>query len=133
MIATLTKTEHSGKIASNRKESSFSSQLTVIDYASKPENPYMRQAIVARFYHTTSRVYCCIWINTKEIHVTGGAFAGGYGYHRASAALESACADAGVQLDKAFGGYGDQAMEEALLAIAKAIGLGDPVILDAHA
>ncbi len=62
----------------------------------------------ARFYmgrsSSSSVVYCCLWVNAKHaktgeyISVSGKGNAGGYGYHKESAALQGALTDAGVEL-----------------------------------
>ena len=98
--------------------------------------------VVARFYMGRSRnassVYCSIWVNGEGIHTAGHGTAGGYGYHKTSAALSSALSSAGIELwgspydgendhtengQRAYiGGCGDQAMRSALLAVARATG-----------
>lgn len=123
MKATIIKPNCQGNVASNRKENSFTGQWTVLDYGHKHENPYKREAIVARFYQTNARAYCCVWLNTDTVHCIGGAHAGGYGYHRQSQALQDALGNAGVRLDADIGGVGDSAMREALMAVAVALGL----------
>lgn len=117
----------------------------------------MYNCITARFYMgrsaSASTVYCSVWINKRGIrqpdgsyspsfHTSGRGSAGGYGYHKASAALGEALGSAGVLLfgspyrrdeDKALsakdrkrpahiGGCGSTAMEEALKAVAVALG-----------
>lgn len=62
----------------------------------------------------------------------GGGRAGGGGYHKPSAALCAALSDAGVNLDENISGAGDGAMEAAIEAIAKAVGVKKPIIHVAH-
>lgn len=133
MKAIINKNDCQGNVAGNRKENRFTDQWTVIDFAEKHENPYRREAIVARFYQTAARAYCCVWINSNIVHCIGGAYAGGYGYHRQSEALQGALSNAGVFLDANIGGAGESAMREALMAVAAALGLKDPLIFEAHA
>lgn len=47
----------------------------------------------------------------------GKGKAGGYGYHRASAAVERAIFNAGIALDESISGRGDGAITDAVLAI----------------
>ena len=51
----------------------------------------------------------------------GRAYAGGYGYHRSSAAAAWAIKAAGVDLSEDIAGRGDQAIAAAVEAIARAI------------
>jgi hypothetical protein len=131
MQATITKTSYTGKVASNRKEKNFTEQLTVVTI--RPDEMVMRDTIQARFYHTGSRVYCCVWIHAKDCHTAGGGFAAGGGYHRKSAALESALNDAGITLSESVHGVGDAAMVDALQAVAFALGFTMYTVFEAHA
>lgn len=98
----------------------------------------------ARFYmgrsSSASVVYCALWVHGKDKWFSGKGSAGGYGYHKQSAALEEAIRSAGIEVYGAnyahsdsreapnfknrahIGGCGDSSMDEALLAIARAIG-----------
>lgn len=72
-----------------------------------------------------STVYASIWVHgdTKGANYRSGhGSAGGYGYHKLSAALGEAIGSAGIELSERIGGVGERAMEDALLAIAKAQG-----------
>jgi len=72
--------------------------------------------------------YCAVFFSGLPEYRVGYAKAGGYGYHKASAAFESACLSAGVTFDKGVGGVGDSAVREALLALGRAIvGEGVPL------
>lgn len=96
----------------------------------------------ARFYmgrsRSASNVYCSLWVHCGDVDVSGTGTAGGYGYHKESAALQSAITSAGIELygdcyardgedqdleKRAYiGGVGSEAMRSALLAIARAAG-----------
>lgn len=116
MKAVLTKSRHDGKVAQNRKEKHFYGQYTVLD--SKDG----RELVTIRVYHTNSRAYAAVWVSGDDnLYVSGGGWAGGYGYHRPSAAVDSALRDAGIKLDEAIDGRGDQAIRDAALAVAKAV------------
>lgn len=65
-----------------------------------------------------------LFVNRGRVHAYGySGKVGGYGYHRASEAAERAIKSAGVTLARSFGGAGDKAIEDALLALAEFIGL----------
>jgi hypothetical protein len=76
--------------------------------------------------------------DTPDIHTQGSGRAGGYGYHRPSAAAGEAIRNAGFELltDEGkpcdIGGVGDSAIEQALCAIADAIGLKDYALVRSH-
>lgn len=59
----------------------------------------IKEVITARFYMgrsaSASVVYCCLWINNVA---SGKGNAGGYGYHKESAALQYAITSAGIEL-----------------------------------
>jgi hypothetical protein len=100
--------------------------------------------VEARFYMgrsaSASVVYCSIWIRGRKnngMWNSGHGSAGGYGYHKESAALQEALDSAGVSLfgpvyygdrDKRhrrpanIGGVGDSAMRDALVAVTRALG-----------
>lgn len=96
----------------------------------------------ARFYAARrgdgmSPLYCSVWIRGKDFQTAGHGSAGGYGYHKMSAALAYALRDAGVHLYGSIcvrdvspdvndrpadiAGVGDQAMEASLVAIGNAL------------
>lgn len=97
----------------------------------------------ARFYMSSGRnastVYCSIWVHTVDGKThTGHGKAGGYGYHKESAALSDAIESAGIELwgdqynctkspkKKAYiSGCGETAMRDACNAIAYAAGFKD--------
>lgn len=73
-------------------------------------NGEIREIVDARVYMSRSRnastVYASIWVHGRdkfgaEIYTTGRGEAGGYGYHKESAAVGSAITSAGIEL------YGD--------------------------
>lgn len=137
--------EHSGKIASNRKEDKFTQEYVVL-VKRKDAGLYernngldMHAVIIARIYNTDSRAYACLWINSPtrknrhSVSLSGGGYAGGYGYHKASAALQCAINDAQIELDESISGRGESAMTDALAAIAHAMGYRKFFIHNAHA
>lgn len=143
MKATFTKTQHTGKIASNRKENGgFASEYAVLVTDKRVDQSLryvkdgrtMQSVIIARIYWSKNGATCyaCVWIH-GDIGTSGGGKAGGYGYHKASAALSYALTDAGVQLSEDIGGRGESAMTDALAAMAKALGYRKFHIHHAHA
>lgn len=117
----------SNTIHSNRKENRYTGQYTLLDRSTCSSYAELR------FYVTPSRSYACFWLNgRKNGYISAGAYADGYGYHRASEAASRAFKRAGITLNKSIGGYGDDAIREALEAIGRACGI-DPVIIEAHA
>lgn len=109
----------SDRIAMHRKESGFYRETAILD-------PSDGSAIVkARYYWPgrdgASNCYCCVWVHGDKSHGHGGGKAGGYGYHKESAALQAASSDAGVYLSEDIGGRGDRAMTDALEAVARAV------------
>ena len=114
-------------ISSNRKESNYIGQYTLLDKKTC--------AVWAelRLYATPSRHYACFWLFGRENGcISGGAYAGGYGYHRASAAANAAMQRAGITLSDNMSGVGDAAIRDALRAVGVACGI-DPVVIEAHA
>lgn len=82
----------------------------------------------ARFYMSrsgdgASPVYCALWARSDKHYGSGAGVAKGYGYHKNSAAMDSAITSAGFELDKHIDGCGSDAMREALLALAEAVGV----------
>ena len=94
----------------------------------------LREIIMARCYMgrsaSTSTVYASIWIYSGGTHTSGKGKAGGYGYHKESAAIGSAIESAGITLDQDIEGLGDGAINEALTAIARALGFSNVLIVE---
>lgn len=83
----------------------------------------IRELVIARLYasrrHDANRITCILW--TRGGHnANASGCASGYGYHKGSAALADAIRNAGIKLTENISGCGDDAMREALLAIARA-------------
>lgn len=85
------------------------------------KNDKMLELVDVRIGSTNSTCYACAWIHGKNKWAYGGGKAGGYGYHRASAAVAEAFNKAGVKFDESFSGYGDEAMKKAIKAVAEYI------------
>jgi len=69
-----------------------------------------------------SVVQCCVWVNGAGVYTSGLGSAGGYGYHKESAAFADALRSANIAVDEGLSGRGDRAIEDALVAIVRALG-----------
>lgn len=62
----------------------------------------LREIVDCRVYMGRSRnsstVYASLWVNTFDAHTSGTGSAGGYGYHKESAAIQDAITSAGIEL-----------------------------------
>lgn len=102
-------------IAKYRKEKYYRHSLICLAIS---EHGNIVTLMDCRFYYTPSRSYCCVWIHLPDFCLRGGAYAGGYGYHRDSASLAHALRHAGLPvLD--LEGRGSAAMESALLELGQ--------------
>lgn len=133
MKANIENIKDGGKIAANRKENAFSKQYALYALDMADSNGTPRELVCLRIYSTDSRAYACLWIHGRDIYGNGGGRAGGYGYHRASAAAQEAIMDAGIKLSESIDGRGDEAIREAIKAIAEAAGSKQYFIGEAHA
>jgi hypothetical protein len=116
--------------ASHRKENAFYKQYTAVVFNRETGGAF--DCVTLRLYATDARHYACVWVHTNcawimdgetvaASYASGSGYAGGGGYHRASAAAAEAISAAGIELSEHIGGRGDEAIEEAVRAIATAI------------
>jgi len=124
--------KQSSNVRTCRKEKGFYRQISIM-CVSDGAVP-----VIARFYWPgrdgASNCYACAWIRGDDAFGHGGGKAGGYGYHKESAALSDALDSAGVTLPDPIDGRGGMAMREALLAVARAVtGKRKFYVLEAHA
>ena len=111
-------TENIGRLNVNdRKEDHFYEEWAVLEI--QPERVLER--VILRIYTTQSRSYACLWVFDGKTSRSGSGHAGGYGYHRPSAAAGVAIRHAGIELDEDIDGRGNSAIREACLAIAEAV------------
>ena len=103
-----------------------------------------RTIVDCRFYmgrrSNAPNVYCSIWanghINNERLWLSGHGKAGGGGYHKPSAAMQNAITAAGFTLTDDDGGSmsicgcGEEAMHDAAVAIAAALGYNDVILID---
>lgn len=124
---------------SHRKEGKcFFSSYSIIDLSGERyghDKRLANSAVELRLYGTGNQNFACLWVNHSkaEIHTQGSGRAGGYGYHRPSAAAQEAIGNAGFDLDESISGVGDSAIEEAMVAVAKAAGLKNFILVRSHA
>lgn len=114
---------------SHRKEKHFLQELTVISF----EDGEFKTPATLRIYGTNAKNYACLWVHSGEVHASGSGSAGGYGYHRPSAAAQEAINAAGFELSEPIDGRGESMMENALKAIATALGHKKFYLHSAHA
>ena len=130
MIATIHAGEHDrGKNLSRDKELIRAASVVVLaDAPNTLLGQEIRELVIARWYKGrsagASRIYCSVWIRShgENRMRTGHGWASGGGYHKESAALESALESAGITLSEAIYGRGDGAIWDGLIAVAEAYG-----------
>lgn len=71
---------------------------------------------------TAERMYCTIWIHGVDFYTSGSGWAGGWGYDKYSASLDSALRDANIELSRSIHGVGDEAIHQAIMGIGKVLG-----------
>lgn len=109
--------KQNGKNLSNSKEMVDTWNLVVY------HDDMLKSPITIRCYmgrsSSASVVYASIWVGTKDISTSGNGSAGGGGYCKLSAAVDSAIRSAGITLNHSISGVGTRAIEDALIAIGK--------------
>jgi len=89
---------------------------------------------IFRTYITGYTFHCCAWLYGVDSYGTGYGKAAGSGYCKESAAIDEAIANAGVVLNKRFGGMGESAIRDAALAIGRKLsGKRNLILHTAHA
>lgn len=123
-----------GKNLSGDKETIAT--LTVVAYKNGEFFEPVRVSWYMGRSNNASMVYCSIWCHSRhrDISVAGIGSAGGYGYHKPSAAFQEALDSAGIKLSgdqygrekhnkpSRVDGCGDSAVDRACMAIVKALG-----------
>lgn len=122
-LATITGPAAGGKMMDEKKLSRSFSFLTITPEGAPEE--------VARVlvWGTPSRAYASVWLKVPGDWRGGHGHAGGYGYHRGSAAVNRALKAAGVRLDDDIEGRGDSAYPGAIAAALVALGESRPVYM----
>ena len=113
--------ENSNAINYGKEKELISTWNVIVD-----NNDGLRNIITARCYMgrsaNASTMYASIWIYDEKHHTSGTGKAGGYGYHKQSAAIADAIESAEITLNENIAGAGDSVIEQALEAIALALG-----------
>ena len=123
MIATIHAGEYDNAKHLSRDKEMIRAASVVVANDQEP-----RELVVARWYKGrspgASRIYCSVWVQSygENQMRTGHGWASGGGYHKASAALESALESAGITLSERIAGRGDGAIRDGLIAVAEAYG-----------
>lgn len=131
-----------GKNYGNTKEKV--SQWLVID--KKTERTIIDCRVYMGRSSNSSQVYASTWIKGDNYYIAGHGVAGGWGYHKASAAIAMALSSAGIKLfGHAYlphntkpdfkrrvdiGGVGESACRMAFNAIAYALGYRDVIVVE---
>ncbi len=116
----------SDTVHKHRRESSFRRQISLVDLDDGAE------VVCVRWYGKGERAYCCVWIHWPGHHARGSGWAGGYGYHKDSAAMQSAMRDAGIVFAQSFDGVGSTGEDDALRALVHWLDVPRFVLVKAH-
>ena len=140
MKAIFKQEKHQDNAVNRSREKELTNRIVVVDDAGSK-----RRIVDCRFYmgrsSQASVVYCSIWlsgsIDSGLVWMSGSGQAGGWGYHKASAAMQRAITAAGFTLTEDDGktpspidGRGDDAMRDAAIALAAALGFNDVILID---
>lgn len=101
----------------HRKENGFTDEYTAFCITEDGEK---KDLCILRIYWTQARAYACCWIYADNASYAGSGYAGGYGYHKPSAAAQEALEGAGVELSEDINGRGRDAMAAAVKAVGVA-------------
>jgi hypothetical protein len=108
---------NSGLKYSHRRENSFLEEYTGFVIIDKQ----LRSVVTLRIYGTNAKNYACLWYNDTKQWGNGSGSAGGYGYHRPSAAAQEAFEKGGVVLSEDIDGRGDGAIVRAVEALTRCL------------
>ena len=95
------------------------------------EDGKLLELVDLRIGQTDATAYACVWLHVVGYGTCahGSGKAGGYGYHRSSAAAESAFRSAGMVFNQSFSGCGDSMTREAVKAAGEYLSNGKPVFV----
>ena len=113
-----TRDTYAGKNYSGEKET-VNSYTVVAVVKGRPVDVITCRVYMGRT-RNSSTVYATVWLHGKEYHGSGSGQAGGWGYNKESAAVDTALSMAGVKLSRSIHGTGET--REALEATARALG-----------
>ena len=122
MNAKITKTECRNAKNYGDKKETVKTMVLIACKAGEFSEPITVRWYMSRSGDGASPVYCALWVHCSPYYVSGRGKAGGYGYHKASAAFQDACDSAGIELSQPVDGRGNDMVREALYAIGAALG-----------
>lgn len=134
MKATYNKNAKTKFTSFHRKENKcyFDSYTALAACTDYDGNPDLKPVVELRLYGTGNTNTAAIWVHSADIHSSGTGAAGGYGYHRPSAAAAEAIRNAGFELSENISGVGESAIVRAVKAISEAVGYPDCPVFHAH-
>ena len=124
MKATFNQPKKDGFNPNHRKQSGFSCGYKALAI----EGERIKEILDLRIYQPQSICYVALWVQCNN-HASGTGKAGGYGYHKPSAAAESAFQSAGYELDESIGGRGDSMIEKAIESVCALHGYENVTII----
>lgn len=133
------RTDNAHNYSGKKELTSVYSVVVKLDANEQPsyscDDSGMRELIDCRCWmgrsSRSSVVHASIWVHGRGGHSYAGAGrAGGYGYHKPSAAIGDAIRSAGIKLTKDIHGVGETAIRDALKAIAVALGYPSCLIVE---
>lgn len=118
------KTPHAENISSQarnaRDKQALIHQYTVLGIIDGEIRSLAESRIYMSASRSAERMTAILWVHGAN-YACGSGYAGGYGYHKPSAAVGNAIDAAGFELDRHFiGGGGDSVLIDALKAVALA-------------
>ena len=123
-------TSRGGEISRRTDNMEQHNGLKVVAF--NPRTGTLSTPVVVRFLSGRSRGasvhYCNVFLSNDATHACGTGSAGGYGYHKDSAAMADALSRAGVRGVAELSGRGWNACEEYAAALAVALGF-EPVMV----
>lgn len=132
-VATIDPSKDGSSIkSSHRKEGSGLAKSYAAVVPDKYGSRVARKVVDLRIYWPAQTAYACIWLDSDNFRSAGSGSAGGGGYCKESAAADSAIRAAGVKLAVSVDAAGTRAVEDAVLAIATALGYPDAMLVVSH-
>lgn len=119
--------------AKHRPESRFYKEVTLFDLGVIDQGETMlKEALIMRFYRTSTRTFCVAWPNTDGTkHECGTAVASGVGFNRENLSVMLACKASGMVFDNPKGL--ELSPIEVARSFAKFLNLKNFAIKEAHA
>ncbi len=114
----------------NERKECISRRVLVVTLPDgKPCSKFEVNFFMSRSGDGASPVYCDIYFDACEKWISGSGRAGGYGYHKESAAFADACNNCGLLIDRNISGVGNDAINQVLEAVAVKLGFTHYLII----